>query len=337
MIRCDVCERRCPLGPDTTGYCRMYHAPRGQVEERFPDRWCAYATARMETIPFYHAWPGARCLVVGTAGCNFDCRYCANAEVVKVDPAGQQDVMLDVSPEDLVAVARKRGCRAIVFSVNEPTVSLPTLERVAAVAKTAGLVMGCLTNGYATPEGTARLGAIFDCVNVSLKGLSPEFCRDYLGVPDVGPILRNIEALARTTHVEVTTPVIEGVNSHELAEMADFLAGVGPDVAWHAFRLLPEYKMRQEDYPSVAAVGAQVEAAARGKLRYVYFHNFIGSRWVNTLCPGCGEAVIERHSLGCGGDRLQAVHLDGGACPRCGAAVALRGDPDTATAKEACS
>ena len=39
----------------------------------------------------------------------------------------------------------------------------------------------------------------------------------------------------------------------------DFLAGVGPDVPWHAFRLLPEYKMRQEDYPSVAAGGAQVD------------------------------------------------------------------------------
>ncbi len=333
MVRCGYCERRCPLGPESYGYCRMYYAPDGRVEERFPDKWCAHATARIETIPFYHAWPGARCLVVGTAGCNFDCRYCANAEVVKVDPAQQQDVMLDMAPEALVAAARKRDCRAIVFSINEPTVSLPTLERVAVAAREAGLVMGCLTNGYATPEATARLGAIFSCVNVSLKGLAPQFCQTYLGVPDAGPILRNIEALARLTHLEVTTPVIEGVNSHELGDMAAFLADVSPDIPWHAFRLLPEYKMRKEDYPSIESVGALVEGAGE-KLRYVYFHNFIGSRWVNTDCPHCGAAVIERHSLGCGGDRLEAFHLIGHACPHCGGRVALRGFHESATAKE---
>ena len=332
-MECPYCERRCRLTEGGVGFCRMYELSGDVVRERFPHRWCAYAVSRVETIPFYHAYPGSRCLVIGTASCNVDCRYCSNNYVAKEDPATLQDIMIEISPARLADLARKHGCHSIVFSINEPTVSLPSLLEVAVAAREAGLVMGCLTNGYATPEATARLGEIFSCVNVSLKGLAPQFCQTYLGVPDAGPILRNIEALARLTHLEVTTPVIEGVNSHELGDMAAFLADVSPDIPWHAFRLLPEYKMRKEDYPSIESVGALVEGAGE-KLRYVYFHNFIGSRWVNTDCPHCGAAVIERHSLGCGGDRLEAFHLIGHACPHCGGRVALRGFHESATAKE---
>ncbi len=332
-MECPYCERRCRLGPDSFGYCRMYRVEGDRVVERFPDRWCAYAISRVETIPFYHAWPGARCLVVGTASCNFDCRYCSNSEVVKVDPLDQQDIMLDLGPKALVDKARKHGCHAIVFSVNEPTVSLQTLEGVARAAREAGLVMGCLTNGYATEEGTRLLGEIFSFVNVSLKGLAPEFCSRYLGVPEVGPILRNIEALARIGHVEVTTPVIEGVNDHELDDMARFLAGVRKDIPWHIFRLLPEYRMQKEDYPSIESISAKVEAVG-SRLDYVYFHNFIGSRWVNTHCPHCGEVVVTRHSLGCGGDKLDTCRCIGHACPSCGGRIAMHGSPVFWNAKE---
>ena len=333
-MECDYCERRCRLGPESFGYCKMYREENGRTVERFPDKWCAYGISRVETIPFYHAWPGARCLVVGTAGCNFNCRYCSNSEVVKVDPAGLMDVMLDIAPESLVDKARKHGCHAIAFSVNEPTVSLPTLARVAEEARRAGIVMGCLTNGYGTPKSTRQLGEIFSFLNISLKGLAPEFCVDYLSIPDAGPILRNIEALAATCHVEVTTPVIEGVNDHELDAMAAFLAGIRRDIPWHVFRLLPEYRMREEDYPSIEAVSAKVEAVGK-RLDYVYFHNFIGSRWVNTLCPSCGAVAIERHSLGCGGDKLDTFHAAGGACPLCGGRIALHGDHVAWNAKEA--
>ena len=333
-MECDYCERRCRLGPDSFGYCKMYRQEGCKVVERFPDRWCAYAISRVETVPFYHAWPGARCLVVGTAGCNFNCRYCANSEVVKVDPAGLADIMLDIGPEDMVAKARKNGCHAIVFAVNEPTVSLPTLARVSEAAQAAGIAMGCLTNGYGTPQSTALLGRIFSFVNVSLKGLSPEFCVDYLSVPDAGPILRNIAALARTCHVEVTTPVIEGVNDHEMEAMADFLAGVRRDIPWHVFRLLPEYRMQQEHYPSIESLSAKVEAV-KSRLDYVYFHNFIGSRWVNTHCPSCGAVAISRHSLGCGGDKLDTFFAAGGRCPSCGGPIALYGGHVAWNAKEA--
>ena len=72
----------------------MYQVEGDAVRERFPHKWCAYSVSRVESIPFYHAYPGSRCLVIGTAGCNFDCRYCSNSYVAKEDPVSLQDIMV---------------------------------------------------------------------------------------------------------------------------------------------------------------------------------------------------------------------------------------------------
>jgi radical SAM superfamily enzyme YgiQ (UPF0313 family) len=56
----------------------MYMEENGQVKERYPDQWCTYNPSRIESVPFYHAYPGSRSMIIGTAGCNFRCRYCSN-------------------------------------------------------------------------------------------------------------------------------------------------------------------------------------------------------------------------------------------------------------------
>lgn len=332
-MHCDYCEWKCDLGPEKFGRCRMYAEEDGAVRERYPNRWCIYGVSRIESFPFYHAYPGSRSLLTGTAGCNLDCRYCSNAYVAKEDPASLQDVMLDMTPEELVGMAGKMGCHNIVFSVNEPTVSLPTLGNLSRAAKAAGIPMGCLTNGYATEGATELLADIFSFFNVSLKGLSPDFCRKYLGTRDSEPVVRFIRRLARDRHVEVTTPVIESGNDQELDRMADILADIDPEIPWHVFRLLPEHKMNGANYQNVAAINAGLEHS-RQRLPYLYLHNFIGSEWVNTVCPACGETVIERFSMGCGGDKLSANRCRENACPGCGRSIRLWGGAVAWNAKE---
>ena len=63
----------------------------------------------------------------------------------------------------------------------------------------------------------------------------------------------------------------------------------------------------------------------RSRLDYVYFHNFVGSEWVNSACPACGRVVIERISLGCGGDKLDRFHCIDNRCPGCGYAIRMHG------------
>jgi pyruvate formate lyase activating enzyme len=323
-MRCNYCEWRCDLGKGKLGICRMYAWEGGSPRERFPNRWSSCAVSRIESIPFYHAYPGSRSLIIGTSGCNFSCRYCSNAFVAKEDPALIQDSMLEFTPAELVAKAHQMGCTSIVFNVNEPTVSLPSLVELAQEAQKAGLPMGCLTNAYGTEQSTETLGSIFSFFNVGLKGLSNTFSRQYIGIPSSRPILRNIRALAAKRHVEVTTPVIESANVEEVEEIARFIADIDPEIPWHVFRLLPEDEMKDAQYPNIEAVDLAL-LSARKLLPYVYFHNFVGSDWVNTLCPGCGSPVIERFSLGCGGDRLHAFDCEGARCPHCGREIRLLG------------
>jgi pyruvate-formate lyase-activating enzyme len=274
-------------------------------------------TSRIESIPFYHVYPGSRSLVIGTTGCNFNCRYCSNGFVAKQDPEIVKEDMLLLTPAEVVKRGLQMGCSSIVFNVNEPAVSVPSLAELAVEARKDGLPMGCLTNAYTTPEATEELLSIFSFFNIGLKGLSDAFCRDYLGIASAEPVLRNLRKLASAAHVEVTTPVIESVNDGELEAMARAIADVDPAIPWHVFRLLPEHEMKEARYPDIAAIDRRLHTS-RDILDYVYFHNFVGSDWVNTLCPGCGNIVVERFSLGCGGDRLHIDNSKNSRCPACG-------------------
>jgi pyruvate-formate lyase-activating enzyme len=304
----------------------MYELREGSVRERFPRMYSSYGASRIESIPFYHAYPGSRSLVIGTSGCNFNCRYCSNAFIAKEDPTVVQDTLEELSPEEILSTVRKLGCDNIVFSINEPTVSMETMLELSDEARKAGIPMGCLTNAYGTEESTDMLASIFSFFNIGLKGLSPEFNRRCIGIPSVEPILRNIRRLAATAHVELITPVIQGTNDHELDEMADFISGIDPEIPWHVFRLLPEDEMKEAKYPSIEAINAALEWS-RKKLPYLYFHNFVGSQWVDTLCPSCGTVAVERFSLGCGGDMLRRVICDDGKCRNCGTGIRLMDDP----------
>ena len=326
-MQCNYCEWRCDLSGGKAGVCRMYEEAGGVIRERFPHRWSSCIPSHIEFIPFYHVMPGGRTLVVGTMGCNFSCRYCSNSFIAKEDPTLVVKRMLQLSPFEMVRKAKQMDCRSIVFNVNEPTMSFPSLFEFAEEARREDLSLGCLTNAYTTEESTELLAEIFSFFNIGLKGLSDQFNRDFIGIPSAEPILRNIRRLAATRHVEVTTPIIESVNDGELEEMARFLADVDPEIPWHVFRLLPEDEMKEARYPDIESIAGTLDSI-RSTLPYLYFHNFVGSEWVNTLCPGCGSVVVERFSLGCGGDKLKFVHCVGSGCQVCGREIRLLGETE---------
>jgi pyruvate formate lyase activating enzyme len=137
-------------------------------------------------------------------------------------------------------------------------------------------------------------------------------------------VMRTIQIVRRHTHLEVSTPIVQGLNDADIPEIATFLASIDPNVAWHVFRLLPEYKMAAYDRPPVEAVNAALEQA-RQKLPFIYFGNFVGSRWVSTLCPACGATVIERINLGGCTAKLRTHRLDGTACAACGHPLPIAG------------
>jgi pyruvate formate lyase activating enzyme len=319
---CPYCERRCHLAEGQVGFCQMYTWAGGQAVERFPHRYSCMYVNHIENVPFYHFQPGSRTFVLGGAGCNFDCDYCSNAYAARSEP--EPLLTYALSPQRVVDLARQYGCHNIAFAINEPAVALPTLFELAPVASAAGLAVGVLTNGYETPEVAEEMARAFAFVNISLKAITATFYRQHVGVPGPEAVMRTIETMRRHTHLEVSTPIVQGLNDGDIAEIAAFLASVDPEIAWHVFRLLPEYRMAGYDRPPIEAVNATL-AEARQKLPFIYFGNFVGSRWVSTLCPACGETAIERINLGGCGAKLSAHDLDGAACAACGRALPIVG------------
>jgi pyruvate formate lyase activating enzyme len=319
---CPYCERSCHLVENQVGFCQMYTWEDGRVVERFAHRYSCMYINHIENVPFYHFQPGSRTFVLGGAGCNFDCEYCSNAYVARSVPGPLLSYALP--PQRVVALARQYGCHNIAFAINEPAVALPTLFELARVASAAGLPVGVLTNGYETPEVAEEMARAFAFVNGSLKAITDDFYREHVGVPGPEVVKRTIEIMRRHTHLEVSTPIVQGLNDGDISEIADFLASVDAKMAWHVFRLLPEYKMAGYDRPPIDAVNA-VLAQARKKLPFIYFGNFVGSRWVSTLCPTCGETAIERINLGGCGARLVANFLVGTACAACGQTLPITG------------
>ncbi len=321
---CNYCEWRCELGDGQAGVCQMYIQKGNRIEERHPHHYTTYVATHIESLPFFHAYPGSRSLQVGSRGCNFDCHYCSNAYVAKSLPGEVYTFRLE--PKRLVDVAKQTGCHNIVFAVNEPVVFLPSLIEVAKEAQAAGLPVGCMTNGYMTEETADILSETCEFINISLKGFSQEFYRKYTGISDFSPVLRNIRKLANRVHVEITTPIIQDINDHEIIDIAEFIASVDKNTPWHVFRLLPEYKMQDREYPSIQVINKKLEEARR-ILPYIYFSNFVGSTWVSTHCPACGKKIIERFNLGgCGGKMVKYLLDEGNRCPDCRNHVHIHGN-----------
>ena len=321
---CGFCERRCRLEVGGKGYCQTYTWDGEQTVERFSHRYSCQFVNHIEGVPFYHFMPGTWTLNLGGAGCNFDCQYCSNAYVARSDP--EPLLSYHLSPQKVVALARQYGCKSISFGINEPTVAWPTLRELSAVAEQAGYPLGVLTNGYMSSDVAVEMGKACRFVNVSLKAITDSFYQERAGVPSCEVVMRNIEILRRHTHVEVSTPIVQGLNDADIPAIARFIASVDGEMAWHVFRLLPEYKMADRERPRIQDVNAALEEA-RQLLPFVYFANFVGSQWVSTLCPDCHNVVIERINLGGCGSRPRAYSLKNGKCASCGRPMPIEGDP----------
>lgn len=323
-MECPYCERRCQLGEEQLGYCKMYTLSDGKVVELFPHRYSSLFVTHIESVPFYHFQPGSRTLVLGGAGCNFDCQYCSNAYVARSDP--EPLLSHELSPQRVVALAKQSGCHNLAFAVNEPTVALPTLLELARVAHAEGLPLGVLSNGYMQADAAAAMGEAFRFINISIKAGTDGFYQGYVGVRGKDIVARNLGILAAKTHVEVSTPIVQGLNDADIPELAALIGAVDRRLAWHVFRLLPEYKMASYQRPPIEAVSAALQQA-RSSLDHIYFDNFVGSRWVSTLCPRCGATAVERINLGGCGAKSLSYGLRGGCCDRCGLPLPIVGDP----------
>lgn len=323
-VRCLACAHRCYIRSGRRGICQVRFNQAGEL--RVPWGYVAALQADpVEKKPFSHVLPGSIALTFGMLGCDFHCGFCQNwltSQALR-DPlaADSIDTVQRVTPEQIVAYARRAGASILASSYNEPLITSEWAVDVFKVAQKAGLRCVFVSNGNATPEALDYLRPYLSAYKVDLKSMQEKRYRE------MGSVLQHVLDTIQRAHdlglwVEVVTLVIPGFNDSvdELWEAARFLVSVSPDIPWHVTAFHPEYKMDHVPPTTVKTLQQAAEIGQEAGLRYVYAGNIPGKvgSLEDTHCPACGSRLVARY-----GYRIQANRITPqGTCPDCGATIA---------------
>ena len=252
---------------------------------------------------------------IATEGCNFRCVFCQNWSISQSTkdrarrPSGET-----ISPEEVVALSKSRGCRTISYTYTEPTIFFEYALETASLASAQGIKNVFVTNGYMTPEALDVVYPHLHAANVDLKAFNDRTYRRLMGAT-LKPVLDSIRKMkSQGVWLEVTTLVIPTVNDSdgELRDIAEFIRSVGSEVPWHISRFHPDHHLRDLPATPVKTLARAAEIGRETGLRYVYTGNVPGDAGEHTLCYFCGVHLIRRFGF----QVLENV-LVNGCCPRC--------------------
>ncbi len=319
-VRCFACGHRCLVRPSREGICRVRLNCDGTL--KVPYGYVAgLACDPIEKKPFNHVLPGTDIVTFGMLGCDFHCGYCQNwvtSQALRDPEAGTR--VQEVTPEQIVEIARRYGAPAVASSYNEPLITSEWAAAIFREARAAGLRCCYISNGNATPEVLRFLRPLVDCYKVDLKSFNDKHYRELGGVLDnVVETIRNLKQMG--FWVEIVTLLVPTFNNDpdEIRQMAAFLASVDPLMPWHITAFHSDYKMDSTPNTTAEDLLAAGEIARAEGMKYVYLGNLPGrlGNWEDTSCHGCGKCLIRRRGFVV----IENLMPADGRCPDCGTVV----------------
>jgi pyruvate formate lyase activating enzyme len=323
-LQCTLCPRDCRLSDGQRGMCFVRQREGDRIVLTAYGKASGFALDPIEKKPLNHFYPGTSVLSFGTAGCNLACKFCQNWDISK--SRDMERLSDEATPEAIADAAVRGGARSIAFTYNDPTIFAEYAMDVADAAHARGVATVAVSAGYIYPEPRAELYAKIDAANIDLKAFTDEFYWKQAAA-HLEPVKDTLRYLVKETNVwtEITTLLIPTLNDSdkELHELAQWVAAeLGPDVPLHFSAFHPDYKLRDlPRTPPATLTRARRIAMAEG-LRFVYTGNVHDPEGDQTLCPGCGTAVISRDWY----EILDAKLTSGGACASCGTQIPGRFD-----------
>jgi pyruvate formate lyase activating enzyme len=318
-LRCTACGHRCLIREGRRGICQVRFNQGGKL--RVPWGYVAALQADpIEKKPFNHILPGAIALTFGMLGCDFHCPGCQNWLTSQVgrDPEANESIQFvhRITPEQVVATARRVGAEVIASSYNEPLITSEWAAAIFKQAQAAGMKCIYVSNGNSTPEVLDYLRPYLAGMKVDLKSMQQRNYRQ------LGGVLQHVLDTIRRAHdmglwVEVVTLVIPGFNdsNDELWEAARFLTSVSADIPWHVTAFHPDYKMTDPDPTPARTLVRAAEIGREAGLHFVYAGNLPGQvgEYETTYCPNCSTPLIRRSGYSIDEDILTPQ----GTCPQC--------------------
>ncbi len=299
-VCCNLCRFHCVIADGRRGRCGVRENREGVLYSLVYGLTVAENVDPIEKKPLYHFHPGSRSLSLATVGCNFRCLHCQNHQLSQWPHERVGIPGTERSPKEVVQHAVESGSASIAYTYTEPTIYFEYAFDTAVLAQTAGIKNVFVTNGYTTTAALEKIAPYLDAANVDLKGFSDKSYKDVTGASLDGVLdcLRDYSRLG--IWLEVTTLVIPGHNDSEseLRQIAAFIAGeLGCDVPWHISAFYPTYKMLDRPATPASTLSLARDLGRQAGLKYVYMGNVDEPGGADTICPGCGQAVIRRQRL----------------------------------------
>lgn len=288
-VKCILCPHACELVDGERGKCFIRMNRGGLLYALTYGKVSAVAVDPIEKKPLYHFYPGSSILSIGGIGCNFNCRFCQNWHLVEAAVSQES-----LSPEGLVKLIEESQTIGIAYTYNEPLIWFEYLMDTAPLIREKGYRTVLVTNGYINPKPFKELSPYIDAMNIDLKTMSEEYCKNVCD-GRVKPVLNTIEkAFEKGILVEVTHLMItdETDSIEEIKKIVDFISNISPSIPLHLSRYFP-----QRNYFNPPTPVERIERAvdvAREKLYYVYAGNVEIDGAGNTYCPSCRNTLIER-------------------------------------------
>ena len=313
-IRCDLCPQGCLIAEGGVGRCRVRGVRGGALEALAYGRVSSLNIDPIEKKPLYHFRPGSSIFSLGGWGCNLRCRFCQNWEI-------SQQFVSDarcMTPEQVVEHAVASECGSLAYTYNEPLIGFEFVRDCAVEARARGLANVLVTNGFVCPEPADDILEFTDAVNVDLKSFDDSFYMEQCGGKSAPVFDFARRARQAGCHVEATNLLIPGVNSEDcgIRSLACWIGEeLGPMTPLHLSAYFPRYRC------DVAATPIEMLQHAyelcKPELLYVYLGNVSGAAsGQNTVCPGCGQVLIERR-----GYSTRVCGIQDGKCRKCGRAA----------------
>lgn len=317
-VQCNLCNHRCYIVESKRGICGVRENQGGTLYSLVYRRLISRNVDPIEKKPMFHFAPGTRSFSIATVGCNFRCDFCQNYEISQMPRDQHQIQGEDVSPEQIVAMAKKTGCATIAYTYTEPTIYFEYAFDIAQLATQEGLKNIFVTNGYMTEEALRKIHPHLHGANVDLKAFTEEFYQKRCGARLEGVLnsLRLMKELG--VWVEITTLVIPGLNDSEgeLRNIAEFISSLGKETPWHISRFHPMYKMHDRSPTSVGLLDRARKIGIEAGLRYVYTGNVPGHEGEDTFCYHCGKLLVDRL-----GFQILKYQVKGKRCYNCGSPI----------------
>lgn len=295
-VQCNLCSHGCKISDDKVGICGVRKNENGKLYTLIYGSCSSIAADPIEKKPLYHFNPGTNAFSMGTVGCNFNCNHCQNYSISTAAP--QFPYMREITPEQVVELAKEYSCQGVSYTYNEPTIWHEFSFDSAKLVTKAGLYTCYVTNGYITEDALKEISPYLNAMNIDVKAFNDDFYKKICKAR-LEPVLRTCElAKELGIHIELTYLVIPGHND-SIDEVKKFCSWIveklGSSTPVHFSRFHPDHNMTDIPRTPMETLLKIYNVAKEVGVLFHYLGNIAHGDYENTTCPKCGSVCIERN------------------------------------------